>query len=136
MVVVQLEVSHQGVPLGHAEFETEGLAIGEFKPGNGYAQFRDVIREASRAIWGMGFFHPEKTQPRVAVEDLAAAARLQFELRDDKGALVHSDFVNIVEPPSAGAPLLIMARFQQSHAGKPTSRSPGSRGDGSAAPDA
>ena len=93
--LVLLEVSHRGVPLGHTDLVTEGLAIGDFRPGDGYAKVRDVIREASRAVWAMGFFRAN-IQPRVAVEDIAAAARLEFELRDEKGALVHSDWVNII----------------------------------------
>lgn len=132
---MRVEVSHQGVPLGHADLDGAEHFIGELQPGEGYSRVRDVIRSGSKALWAMGFFHPETAQPRVAIEDLTAASKLDFELRDEKGALVHADFVNIVEVPDPNARPMIIARFRQSHAGNPSRRLPDLRGDGSAAPE-
>lgn len=125
---MRLQITHQGVPLGHTDLETEGLAIADFTPGDGYAKVRDVIRAGSKALWELGFFQ----RARVAADDIASAARLQFELRDDKGALVHSDWVNIIERPQPGSAPMVIARFQQAPAGQPSAARPRSRGDGSA----
>jgi hypothetical protein len=122
VTTMRFEIRHHGIPLGVTELVTsQGLAVGEFEPAPGpapgYVEVRQVVREASKALWDMGFFHRENAQPRVPTEALARAAALQLELRDPAGAQVHADFVNIVERPEPAATPVVFARFRHSHSG-------------------
>ena len=110
-------VYHQGVPLGIVDLTGGELVVAEFEPSDAYLSVRSTIREASVALWSMGFFHPEGVQQLVSVEAPGRAAKLSFELRDAEGKLIPADFVNVVERPHTEDGPVLFVRFRHAHSG-------------------
>ena len=130
-------VHHQGVPLGTVDLADGDLVVADFEPSDAYLSVRGTIREASVALWSMGFFHPEGAQPRISVEALGRAAKLPFELRDSEGRLIPADFVNVVERPHTEDSPVVFARFRHAHSGVASIvRGPNKEGGAANAPDA
>lgn len=110
-------VTHHGVPLGRVELRlTSGdLAVGELECMSAYAALRPTIWEASRSLWSVGFLASGADVTRMAPapsEVRERAAELELELRDEQGALVSTDFVNIVERPFVDTPPVVFARLR------------------------
>ena len=134
---MRVSVYHKGVPIGDAHLVGSELAIAEFEPNAAYGSVQPIIREASRALWALGFFHPEGVSPRLPAEVLGTASRLPLELRDDHGKLIPADFVNLVERPAPGARPVLFTRFCHVHAGVPSQlRPPHGTGATTSDPDA
>ena len=121
---MRVSVYHNGVPIGDADLGAGELVVAEFEPNQAYSSVQLLIREASKALWGLGFFDPEAVSSRVPVEVLGRAARLPLELRDEHGKLVPADFVNIVERPAADSQPVVFTRFRHAHAGVPSTLQP------------
>ena len=136
---MRYQVYHQGVPIGSSELAPSELTVTPFEPNDAYLSVRGVIREASVALWKMGFFHPEGFYPRTTLEALTVAlgeaARLPLELRDAHGKLVPADFVNVVERPDTEEDPAVFVRMRHAHGGVPSTRLPPNR-EGGATSDA
>ena len=110
-------VTHHGVPLGRIEalrLTTDDLAVGELECLSAYDALRPTIREASRSLWSVGFLASgvDVTRMSPAAEEVRQrAAELALELRDARGALIPTDFVNIVERPFEDRPV-VFARLR------------------------
>ena len=134
---MHVSVVYNGVPIGEADLGGGELVVAEFRPSDAYTVIQPIVRDASRALWNLGFFNPENISPRVPAEVLGRAARLSLELRDAEGNQLHADFVNVVERPSPGSAPVLFARFRHSHAGvTSTVRPPHGRGVSTSDPDA
>ena len=111
-------ITHRGVPLGRVEalrLTVGELAVGELECMSAYAALRPTIWEASRSLWSVGFLASGVDVTRMAPappEVRERAAELELELRDDAGALVPTDFVNIVERPFVDMPPVVFARLR------------------------
>lgn len=117
---MKFQILHRGVPIGHADLAVSELAVGEFVPNAGYVGIRDLILDASKSLWAMGFLSETPTQSPVMLHALSSAAMLKLELRDSVGALVPVDFVNIVERPDPKDPPVVFARFRLSGSPDPS----------------
>lgn len=114
----QLVITHRGVPVGRTRLTGGELAVGELRPEPGYAAIRDLIAYASRSFWAaLVVDHASPASP-ARLDVLGRAAELELELRDLNGALVWTDFVNIIERPfGAGLPQ-VMVRFRFANAAR------------------
>ena len=114
----RLIVTHHGVPVGRIEalrLTTGDLAVGELECMSAYAALRPTIWEASRSLWSVGFLNSGADVTRMAPappEVRERAAELELELRDERGVLVPTDFVNIVERPFVDMPPVVFARLR------------------------
>jgi len=109
---MRLTITHDGLPIGTVDLAMQRLpgafpcsvAMGDFTPGSGYAVVREVIRRASAETWRFGFpgapvfpdFFVSPWRDRTA---LAHANALSLQMCDEAGAVVPTDYVNIVEDP-------------------------------------
>lgn len=121
---MQFTVTHQGVPLGRAELTPNGLAVAELAPLPAYESVRGTIRAASEFVWRMGVL-ADQSQPAGVTLDPAAlgrAASLPLELRDQAGAAVSADYINILEYPDPADAPLVVARFGHASASTWASR--------------
>ena len=113
-----LVVTHHGVPLGRVEalrLTTGDLAVGELECLPAYEALRPTIWAASRSLWSVGFLASGADVTRISAappEVRERAAELELELRDERGALVPTDFVNIVERPFVDMPPVVFARLR------------------------
>jgi len=111
-------VTHHGVPLGRVDplrLTTDALAVGELERMAAYDALRPTIWEASRSLWSVGFLASGIDVTRMSpapAEIREQAAELELELRDETGALVPTDFVNIVERPFVDMPPVVIARLR------------------------
>lgn len=111
-------VTHHGVPIGRIEalrLTAGDLAVGELECLSAYAALRPTIWEASRSLWSVGFLASGVDVTRMSpapAEVRERAAELHLELRDEQGALVPTDFVNIVERPFVDMPPVVLARLR------------------------
>jgi hypothetical protein len=111
-------VSHHGVPLGRIELlrlTTGDLAVGELECLPAYDALRPTIWEVSRSLWSVGFLASGIDVTRLAPAPAAVrerAAELELDLRDERGGLVPTDFVNIVERPLVDMPPVVFARLR------------------------
>ena len=111
-------VTHHGVTVGRVEslrLTTGDVAVGELERMAAYDALRPTIWEASRSLWSVGFFASgidmrQMPPAPAAVRELAA--ELELELRDEKGGLIPTDFVNIVERPFVDMPPVVFARLR------------------------
>jgi len=90
------------------------IAAGELRIEPGYLAIRDLIRRASESLWAIGFLSRPSSPAgsRVPLELVTRAAELELELRDESGALMWTDFVNIVERPDAEDAPVVFARVR------------------------
>jgi hypothetical protein len=112
---MRYSISHLGVPVGEVELTPTETAIGELMPVAGYESIRGVIRSASEVLWQNGFLGTTGGDQRFDPAALSRAQNLSLELRDDRGAFIPVDFINIVERPSAGDPPVVFVRFRLAH---------------------
>ena len=111
-------VTHHGVPIGRIEalhLTAGDLAVGELHCLLAYDALRPTIWEASRSLWSVGFLASGVDVTRMSpapAEVRERAAELELELRDEKGVLVPTDFVNIVERPFVEMPPVVLARLR------------------------
>ena len=107
-------VTYRGVPVGRVRLARNELAIGELQVERGYLAIRELIRRASESLWAVGFlslgWSPAPSQ--VPLEVVTQAADLELELRDETGALIWTDFVNIIERPDPADPPVVFARLR------------------------
>lgn len=114
----RLVVTHHGVPLGRVDelhLTTGDLVVGEVECLSAYDALRPTIWEASRSLWSVGFLASGIDVTRMSpapAEVRERAAELELELRDEKGALVPTDFVNIVERPFVAMAPIVLARLR------------------------
>ena len=114
----RIVVTHHGIPLGRVgtlRLTTGDLLVGELECVEAYAALRPTIWEVSRSLWSVGFLASGLDVSRMspaAPEVLERAAELDLELRDEDGALVPTDFVNIVERPFVEMPPVVFARLR------------------------
>ena len=120
-------VLNEGVPLGTVDLPASALAAGRLVPiAAGYDSVAPRIHAASAALLAFGLYGP----PISAVPDLTrrrarialfAGATLALELRAlDTGELAPTRFINLVEAPNRE--IVVVARFDEAHAGVPAAR--------------
>lgn len=117
-------VTHHGVPLGMAELTPTGFAVARLAPLPAYDSVRGTVRAASEFLWRMGVLADQSPPAVVSLDKVALsrAASLPLELRDQAGAALSADYINILEfPDPADAPLLV-ARFGHASASTLASR--------------
>jgi hypothetical protein len=125
-----LIVTHHGVPLGRVEtvrLTTGALAVGELDRMPAYEALRPIIWAASRSLWSVGFLNSGIDVTRISTAPphvLERAAELELELRDEHGAIVPTDFVNIVERPLVEMPPVVFARLRLAPAAELASAAP------------
>lgn len=114
----RIDVIHQGVPvgrLGNPRLTTGDLVVGELELLAGYDALRPTIWAVSRSLWSVGFLASGLDVSRMSPappEVLERAAALELELRDEYGALIPTDFVNIVERPFVEMRPVVFARLR------------------------
>jgi hypothetical protein len=113
---MEFTILHRGVPLGTVELPSSDLAIGELAPSPAYLAVREEIREASAALWALGFLSESPLARTADPSSLARAQALPLELRDPAGTLVTVDFINIVERPDAADAPVVFTRFRHAAA--------------------
>ena len=106
-------VMHRGVPVGRTRLTNTELTAGELRIEPGYEAIRDLIRAASKSLWAAGFFSAGAAAEgsQVPLDVLTRAAELELELHDETGALLWTDFVNIVERPDAAPVVFVRVRL-------------------------
>ena len=111
-------VVRDDVPIGRTRLTTSELAVGELRPEPGYTAIRDLIRRASQSLWSVGFLASPSSDPfvRPPFDVLARVIDLGLELRDENGAFVPTDFVNIVERPDPDVAPVVFVRFRLAQA--------------------
>jgi len=104
---------HHGVPVGRVRLTNAELTAGELRIEPGYEAIRSLVREASESLWAAGFLSRGATGEgsRVPLDTVTRAAELELELRDETGALIWTDFVNIVERPYAAPVVFARVRL-------------------------
>jgi len=108
---MRYSINHLGVPIGTVDLTTTETAIGELVPSTGYAAVQETVRSASESLWASGFLGSggsDKIDPAA----LNRAQALPLELRDERGAFVPADFINIVERQAKGEPPVVFVRFR------------------------
>lgn len=113
---MQCSVLHRGVPIGVVRLEPAGLAVGELRPYSSYESIRPIILPASYSLWAAGFFRDGVAAPLdLPPETIRRAAELELELHTEHGEQIATDFVNVIERPTGGSPV-VFARFRLAHA--------------------
>jgi hypothetical protein len=121
----QVLVTHRGVPLGRIDelcLTAGDIAVGEVERAAAYEALRPTIWAASRSLWSVGFLTSGIDVTRMSPaspEVLERAAELELELRDEHGALIPTDFVNIVERPFVEMPPVVFARLRLARSAEP-----------------
>jgi hypothetical protein len=132
---VQFTITHHGVPVGTTEFTMAGeRLVVAVRPLPGYTAIRPLVRAASVALAGVAL---GGTQP-VESGALRRAAELgrALELRDEAGALVPVDYVELTEWPGGHPAVAAMLRLRDAHAAVPATVHPPPRGGSSTDPPA
>jgi len=99
-------VLHEHTPIGVVDLPPAGLTAGAMEPHPGYEAIAAITMAATAALLTDGFFGaalpPLPPFPAAALRSrraIARAARLNLELRDARGALADTSFVNVLEAP-------------------------------------
>jgi hypothetical protein len=129
---MQYVVTHLGVPIGAVELEDSELAVGQLEPFDAYEAVRTTIPRGSvslgRTLRGPTAPPLEPDDKSVAIaESVGEAAALRFELRDDRGNQVATDFVNVIEThvePVGVVSIGVFARFRGAPTGVTARRQP------------
>ena len=115
---MQFTITHHGVPVGTTEFTLEGerIVVG-VRPLPGYATIRPLVRAASVALAevALGGAQPVETTALRRGAELGRA----LELRDEAGALVPVDYVELTEWPGGSPEVAAMLRLRDAHAAVP-----------------
>jgi hypothetical protein len=112
-------VTHKGVPVGRTRLTNGELAVGELRASSGYDAIHSIVRPASASLWAAVMAQSAGPASPGRLDAIARAAALELELRDEAGALLHTDFVNVIERPLEMQPPLVVARFRLAPAPKP-----------------
>jgi hypothetical protein len=106
--VTRYTISHHGVPIASAELTLgDAVTVGIVTPFAAYEAIRPLVQEASAALRVIGFPEPDDSGGRVedpTVLARAAALGRALELRDDHGAVVATDFIELMEQSAPDAP--------------------------------
>lgn len=114
-------VVHEGTPIGYVELSKGELVAGPLAPLRTFDVISDTVRDGSAALLALGFFGAALAEgQRGSAAALQAAAALQFDLLDDRGGLVPTTFVNLIEAPDGG--VVVLACFRHAHASVPAVR--------------
>ena len=128
----QFAVLFRGAVIGtlHGQI-VEDFCGGDFVPVAGFDAIRGTIADASRALANHGFLPPETgVTGGVSVEGseasviaLAAAQELanHLELRDARGRLLHTDWINIFGGRTPDDPISVMATLRHAPSATPAS---------------
>ena len=124
---MRFTITHHGVPVGTTEFTTAGerIVVG-VRPLSGYAAIRPLVRAASVALAGVALGGDQSVES-VALRRGAELGRA-LELRDEAGALVPVDYVELTEWPGGNPEVAAMLRLRDAHAPVPASVHPAPRG--------
>ena len=114
-------IAHLGVPIGHVELPPTERAVGELTPADSYLAIRETIRAASQVLWANGFLG-DGTGIAFDTSSLARAQALSLELRDERGAFVPTDFINIVERPAPTDAPVVFVQFRMAPSQVPSVR--------------
>jgi hypothetical protein len=112
---MRYSISHLGVPIGDVELTPAETAVGELTCASGYEGIREVVRSASEALAANGFWGQPGRSVGVDPAAFRRAQNLSLELRDELGAFVPVDFINIVEGPATDAHPVVFVRFRFAH---------------------
>jgi hypothetical protein len=114
-------ITHHGVPIGLIESlpAEERITIG-VQPLPGYAPLQELVRAASRALADTALSRPTPASAPVA-SALRRGAELgrELELRDEAGALVPADYIELTDWPGGEPEIAALIRLRDAHAGAP-----------------
>jgi hypothetical protein len=112
---MRYSVMHDGIPVGFVDLESGELVAGRLAPLPTIDSLRGTLRAGSEALLALGFFGAAtEAGQNGSGTALRAAAALRFDLQDERGALVPTTFVNVIDAPDGG--LVVLARFGHDHA--------------------
>lgn len=99
-------IEHQGVPVGIVEVMPGAeLTAADVQPLPGYAAIQPLVRTATDALRNLGFIGPvaEPTSSARGADALAAAGALggRLELRDERGAMVPVEAIDLTDWPGS-----------------------------------
>jgi hypothetical protein len=105
---------HDGTAIGFVELPARELAAARLVPVDHYATIEQTVREATAAFLELGVFgaaalpigHGAARILRLR-RALARANRLRLELIGDTGEVVHANFINVLETPADGQPVVV-----------------------------
>lgn len=124
---MRYSVVHDGVPIGFAELSAGELVAGPLAPLPALDPLHNTIRAGSNALLALGFFGAATAAGRNgAGAALRSAAALKFDLVTERGELIPTTFVNLIEAPDGG--VVVLARFGHAHAAVAASLQPPLRG--------
>jgi hypothetical protein len=117
-------IEHQGVPVGIVEV-TPGaeLTAADVQPLPGYAAIQPLVRSATDALRNLGFIGPvaEPASSARGADALAAAGSLgrRLELRDERGAVVAVDAIDLTDWPGSESEVVAFISFGDASATVP-----------------
>jgi hypothetical protein len=132
--VVRFTITHHGVPVGTTEFTAAGerIVVG-VRPLPGYGAIQPMVRAASVALAGVALGGGQSVES--AALRRAAELGRALELRDEAGALVPVDYVELTEWPGGNPEVAAMLRLRDAHAAVLAAVHPAPRGaSGASAP--
>ena len=111
----------RGAPVGTLEGQSAGEGLGgKLSPLPGFEILRAAIGDASRALTSVGFLPPaqpptggvSQAGDRAGAEAFAVAQALcnELELRDSRGQLVPTDWINVFGGRTDDDPVSVLAR--------------------------
>jgi hypothetical protein len=127
---VRFTITHRGVPVGDVELDFGGdeLTVGLVRPLAGYAAVRPIVRAATDALRNDGFpgLAADPVSPSVGEGALGRNAALgrALELRDERGALVPTDFIDLAEWPGEATEITTWVRVRHAAAAVPAAGRP------------
>ena len=114
-----LTITHHGVPIGLIELlpAEERITIG-VQPLPGYVPLQELVRAASRALADTALSRPTPADAQFAFA-LRRGVELgrELELRDEAGALVPTDYIELTDWPGGEPEIAALIRLRDAHAG-------------------
>jgi hypothetical protein len=139
----QYTLLFRGAAIGTVDFQTDGeIGGGPITPLPGFEAVRGALEAASRALANLGYLPPvgqavggvNASGDRAGRDALARAQAIcdELELRDERGALTPTDWINVFGGRTTDEPLAVMAAFRRDPAGVRAVLPPSTRrgGDG------
>ena len=137
----RLTLLFRGAAVGELEVEiAEEMLGGTLSPLPGFEVLRAAIGDASRTLGNVGFLPPAGTivggvshLGRAAGDTALAEAQAlcdALELRDSRGRLVPTDWINVFGGRTADDPVCVMATFHQAPSTVPARSPHPQAGDG------
>jgi hypothetical protein len=136
---MRVTILHQGIPIGVGDLAVDGtFAGGEVNPLPGYKAIQPTVRQAWRAMSNLGYLPPGPgaaggvntagdAAGREAFERAAVVSRA-LELRDARGALIPTEWVELTDG-GEGSDVSLMAEISIAAAAAPARPRPHPRGD-------